>query len=74
MSRIKNPDVAAIVAMLGTLLAEVVVRIAADESLLAQLPPWLGPLVLAVAASLRLQLGRSRDANPTSTVEGPDHG
>ena len=59
LKRIKNPDLAAIVAMLLALAAEVVTQLARDESLLEQLPPWLGPVLLAAAAAVRLQLQRA---------------
>lgn len=50
---IKNPDVAAVSLMLVALLSEAITYLASSESLLAQLPPWLGPFVLAVAAVIR---------------------
>lgn len=69
MDRIKNPDVAAILTMVLALLAEVISRVAADASLLAMLPPWFGPVALAVAASLRLRLGQTSTA--TGAVSSP---
>jgi hypothetical protein len=69
MGRIKNPDVAAIVAMVSALGAEVISQIANDESLLGQLPPWLGPFLLAVAASLRIWSGKSSASQPDALSE-----
>lgn len=57
MSKIKNPDIAAAVAMALALLVEIAGYVAEDESLLAMLPPWLGPLVVFVAASARYRIG-----------------
>lgn len=64
LSRIKNPDVAAIVAMLLAIAAEVVTQLASDQSLLERLPPWLGPVLLAAAAAVRLQLQRATAQAP----------
>lgn len=61
--KVKNPDIAAMALMAFTLLTEVAVRIAADESLLALLPPWLGPIVLLLAAAARYGLA-SGGADP----------
>lgn len=57
LARLKNPDVAALATMALALAAEVVVYLASDASLLAKLPPWLGPVLLAVAAVFRLRSG-----------------
>lgn len=55
---LKNPDLAAAVAMGSALVAELAVYLATDESLLGMLPGWLGPVVLAVAAFARWRLAR----------------
>lgn len=57
LERLRNPDIAAIVTMLLALAAEAVTQIANDESLLGQLPPWLAPVLLTIAALLRLRSG-----------------
>lgn len=55
---IRDWDVAAILAMLATVVAEALAQALADESLLEQLPPMLGPILLALAAAIRLRFGR----------------
>jgi len=56
MDKLKNPDIAAVVAMVTALLVELASYLAADESLLAQLPPQIAPAVLLVAAFARWRL------------------
>jgi len=68
--KVSNPDFAAMALMAFTLLTEVAVRIAADESLLALLPPWLGPIVLLLAAAARYGFGKGGD-EPTEPPAAP---
>jgi hypothetical protein len=69
MNRLTNPDLAAFAAMLAALLLELALALAGSPSLLAQLPPWLGPIVVAVAAFARFKMGRGKptdEAVPTA--------
>lgn len=74
MQRIKNPDVAAVVTMLLALAAEITTQVATDTSLLARLPPCLGPILLVVAASIRLRLSQSIASPPSEPPKDNHHG
>jgi hypothetical protein len=85
VNKLKNLDLAAFAAMVFTLLLEGSLHLAGNESLLATLPPWAPPLVLAVAAFARWQMAQPKAVDPTvptapkvttvdsSTIAVPEH-
>lgn len=71
MDKLKNPDIAAAAAMVMALVLEIAVYLASDESLLGQLPPALGPVIVTIAAIARWKLSHSSPAAVTPEVEKP---
>ena len=68
MDKLKNPDVAAIVAVALALLVELASYLETHESVLELLPAWVGPLLLGGAALARFVLS-SRKASHAEHIE-----
>jgi len=62
MDKLKNPDIAAVAAMVVALLVELAAYLSSDSSLLAQLPPQVAPAVLLVAAFARWRLTQPKSS------------
>ena len=59
-SKLKNPDAAALLLLGSALIVELVAQMQADQTLLGQLPPWVGVALFWAAAAGRLYLTTRR--------------
>lgn len=71
MDKLKNPDIAALVAVGLALLVELASYLETNESALELLPAWVGPVVLGGAALARYVLSM-RAATLTPAVAVPE--
>jgi hypothetical protein len=73
-SKLKNPDLAALLLMAAALVVELVAQVSADATALGQLPAWAPPVLLGVAAAGRLYLGSRRaklaEGDPEAVTQG----